>query len=299
MYTPIENEADIEAYAKERSRKPLLDQTYSILLRLLTAVVWTSGLLFAGFTLFHYVKRAIIGEISTAWDSSDPGLYRKHHPAANATMLLHFLGGIVLMVLGPIQLIPAIRRNYIDLHRITGRIYIVAALVAAIGATAFVVFYGTSRGDRWEDAGNIGFGSLVILCACQSYRHVKYTHNIPLHKLWSWRLFAVVLGALLYRLYVVVYFAFVLFTPWQGNAFLYNALYFLFYLPNLLVVEVIWRRHQQQEQRKTVLETSLLLLCIVYVTVTTLAIFTLSWLPAIRGQTQTSQSEALLRNGKG
>jgi hypothetical protein len=74
--------------------------------------------------------------------------------------MVHFLAGIVLVGLGPIQLVPWIRQNYLHLQRSTGRVYIGAALLAASCATLFVILYGTSRGDLY--AGNILFGTLVI-----------------------------------------------------------------------------------------------------------------------------------------
>ena len=192
------------------------------------------------------------------------------------------------MTAGPIQLIPYIRRRYLNIHRIVGRLYIGAACMASVCATVFVLLFGTSRGNKFEDSGNILFGSLVLVCACQSYWHVKITHKIQLHKLWSWRLFALVIGALLYRLYVTVYFALVLYTPWEGSVVVYNSLYFLFYLPNLIVVEFLWQR----QQTKGILETTLLLCCAVFVLGTASTIFLLSWLPAIQGRV-TTQGQVL------
>ncbi len=161
---------------------------------------------------------------------------------------MHFIAGVVLMTAGPIQLIPSFRRKFLDGHRFIGRIYIAAALVASICATLFVFIYGTLRGDRYEDSGKVLFGALVYSCACQSYWHAAITKRIGEHKLWSWRLFSLVFGALLYRLYMTVYFAFVMYTSWEGNDSLYESLYFLFYVPNLVVVEVLWRMQQRNNE---------------------------------------------------
>mmetsp|Transcript_18559 Transcript_18559/g.38687 ORF Transcript_18559/g.38687 Transcript_18559/m.38687 type:complete len:93 (-) Transcript_18559:307-585(-) len=90
-------------------------------------------------------------------------------------MLLHFLAGIVLMTVGPIQLIPSFRRQFLGSHRFIGRIYIMAAMMASVCANLLVVIYGTSRGNWFEDAGNVVFGVLMFSCACQSYRHAAIT----------------------------------------------------------------------------------------------------------------------------
>lgn len=282
MYSPIEN---------QNERATCL--CYSLSLRLLTIAVWVAAGLFGFFTAAHYIKKAAIFSIDhaqqqQAWDTTDPGLFRQDKPSANRFMLLHFVAGVVLMTAGPIQLIPYIRRRYLNIHRIVGRLYIGAACMASVCATVFVLLFGTSRGNKFEDSGNILFGILVLVCACQSYWHIKITHKIQLHKLWSWRLFALVIGALLYRLYVTVYFALVLYTPWKGSVVVYNSLYFLFYLPNLVVVEFLWQR----QQTKDILETTLLLCCAAFVLVTASTIFLLSWLPAIQGRVAT-QGQAL------
>lgn len=291
MYSSIENQNEHEFSAAT-------SLLYSMTLRLLTVVVWISAGLFGFFTAAHYIKRSEIFSVNEvqqqqAWERTDPGLFRPENPAANRFMLLHFVAGVVLMGAGPIQLIPAIRRRNINLHRIVGRIYLGAAFTASLCATLFVLFYGTSRGNKFEDAGNILFGSLVLICASQSYWHVKFSHKINAHKLWSWRLFALVIGALLYRLYVTVYFALVLYTPWKGSLAVYNSLYFLFYLPNLVVVETIWRRQQAKDGR----EASLLLFSSLFVVATSATIFLLSWLPAIQGKV-TTQGE-VLKDGTG
>ena len=292
MYAPIETH--------EEDARP---QSIRVGRRALTGTAWLSMILFGVFTLGHYLRRAWIAqnadEWKDAWDATDPGLYRPQHTDPNRLMILHFVGGISLMFLGPIQLIPFMRRHYLDWHRILGRIYIGSALLAACGATLFVLLYGTSRDDKIEDYGNILFGSLVILCAAESYRHAAYTKKIERHKLWSWRLFALIFGAVLYRLYVTIYFAFVLFASWEGNAILYESLYFLFYLPNLLVVEVLWRYQDRQGQsdeqrhKAKVTEVSFHVLCILFLSTTTAIIFLYGWLPAILGMesTQSGLSE--------
>ena len=273
MYSPVAN------VGEEHSEG---SPSFKISLWLLTSAVWVAALLFASFTIFHYV----LSDHSKTWDETDPGLYRKQQPVANYLILFHFLGGIFLMLIGPIQLISTIRQRFLLFHRWTGRVYILASIMASGCATLFVLMYGTSRGNVHENVGNVIFGSAAFLCAIQSYRHAAITKKIECHKLWSWRLYAVIFGAVLYRLYVVVYYAFVFFTPWNGNEFIYNALYYALTLPNLAVVELIWR---QQGKR---LHAQWLVLCTLFVVTTCAMVTFYSWLPAMLG-TPTRQAEAL------
>ena len=284
MYTPIESDDDEPPQLS--TREP---SSTAKLKTLTTSVVWISSWFFAIFTAGHYIRHALQGEIRE-WETTDPGLYRPKHSIANGLMLFHFFAGVILMIAGPVQLIPSFRQNFLDIHRLIGRMYIFAALMASLCATIFVLMYGTSRGDHYEDSGNILFGLLVFLCACQSYRHVAFTKKMAFHKLWSWRLYSLVLGALLYRLYATVYFAFLLYTPWQGNDAMYESMYFLFYLPNLVVVEILWRMQQQQPQNA--IKVGLFSFCTIFLVTTSLAIFFFSWLPAIQGKSSV-QSQVL------
>lgn len=106
------------------------------------------------------------------------------------------------------------------------------------------------------------------------------------------------LGALLYRLYVTVYFALVLCTSWEGNDALYESLYFLFYLPNLVVVEIVWRMQQRNNDFMNSFQENKIVIfgIILFLVTTSLGIFFLSWLPAIEGE-DSIQSHVLAGDG--
>lgn len=152
MYAPIEN-SDTPAISSSSQTR--------ILFTVLAVCAWIGMLLFGICTAFHYVRRAFVGQMQ-GWDTTDPGLYRVASPISNGSMLLHFVAGVILMVLGPIQLIAWMRRNHINIHRVIGRIYISSALIAATCATFFVVCFGTSRGNRYEEGINTLERSVVF-----------------------------------------------------------------------------------------------------------------------------------------
>ena len=246
--------------------------------KILTGTIWISGACFAMFALGHYVRRAIRGDWEL-WDLSDLHLYRPEQPLANVLMTTHMLGGSWLMLAGPIQLIPSIRRNYLSFHRWTGRVYIVASLVTATSIIFFVLLYRTSRRDIYEDVGNVLLGCAMLVCAVQSYRHVR-AKQVEQHKWWSYRLFALVLAALLYRLYIVAYFVVVLFTPWQGSRWVFESLFFLFFIPNLVMVE-IYRR--SPDSRLFFQSPWLLGSVTLFVGVLTVLNIVYNWWPSIQG----------------
>ena len=128
----------------------------------------------------------------------------------------------------------------------------------------------------------------ALTCAVQSYRFIRLPRNLERHKIWSFRLYAVILGAVLYRLYATVYYSLVLFTPWQGCVWVNNLLFYGIALPNLAVVELLlW-------QRQRLSQVGILRAASVFVALTGSLIFGANWLPAMLGM-ETNQGEVLKR----
>ena len=111
---------------------------------------------------------------------------------------------------------------------------------------------------------NIGFGLygiLMIICAIETFRHA-YTGRIEKHRAWALRLFALAIGSWLYRMEYGFWY---LLTDrlWSGPSLQGPFDYFMdfwFYLPNLLVAEVIIGRRKLMSSplAKTIAATSLL-----------------------------------------
>mmetsp|Transcript_27841 Transcript_27841/g.34380 ORF Transcript_27841/g.34380 Transcript_27841/m.34380 type:complete len:248 (-) Transcript_27841:359-1102(-) len=179
----------------------------------LVVVVWIASFLFAISTLVHYIYPALVQNKWDVWDATDPGLYRRDcSNIPNYIMLLHMIGGTYMMFVGPIQLIPSIRRNHLKLHKWMGRMYIIGAFMASIFATTFCLVYSNGRRNVHENVGNSILGGSKFVCAFESIRYIKLK-DIESHKIWSYRLYATALGALLYRLYVTIYWGLVIDTP--------------------------------------------------------------------------------------
>jgi hypothetical protein len=273
----------------EETRTPRL---HAVTIRILTVVIWATSILFATFTAIHYVRNAFRGHWK-AWDSTDAGLYREITPPANSLMVIHFLAGIYLMLVGPIQLVKPFRQRFGHIHRIMGRIYITTALVASTCATLFVLIYGTPRHNRHEDVNNVLFGISVFVCAIQSIRHAALTKNIECHKRWSWRLYALILGVLLYRLYKTVYNSVVLTVTRDATEshpnqqhWSYNVLFYLLFFPNLIMVEYLWYR--RMDANKSAFDVTLVIVTIVFVSVAGFHIAIKSWIPAILQRSSTA-----------
>ena len=247
----------------------------------LVVVVWIASFLFA-----ISIYPALVQNKWDVWDATDPGLYRRDcSNIPNYIMLLHMIGGTYMMFVGPIQLIPSIRRNHLKLHKRMGRIYIIGAFMASIFATTFCLVYSNGRRNVHENIGNCILGGSTFVCAFESIRYIKLK-DIESHKIWSYRLYATVLGALLYRLYVTIYWGFVIYTPLPFSPIINNFIFYIMVIPNIIVVELI--RRKRFIPNKFVLKGS-----VIFVGTSASLIFLFGWLPAMLGFHSTDEAAVL------
>lgn len=244
---------------------------------LLALVTWISMILFGSFALFQYILPALVIGDWDRWEKTDAGLYRPTRPAANRLMVIHMCFGVFLQIVGPIQLIPYVRKNYLRFHRWIGRVYIGSALLTSGCATLYVVLYRTSR--RWihEDIGNIIFGVSVFLSATLSLYHIL-NGRVEAHKVWSFRLFLAVFGATLVRVLAVPYFL-GLYLGASARQWVVNGLFYTIVIPSWIGYEVIRLRSSSTNMQDT--QHYLQLGGVIGLGVLSLIIFVFAWLPSI------------------
>ena len=206
----------------------------------LVATVWVSVTLFGLYILAFYAG-AVVDRDMERWNTVLPRLYEPSTPAATAGIALHFAAGGVILVLGCVQLLGAVRTRFPALHRWLGRVYVVASLLAGVGGLTFIALKGTVGGPVM-DVGFGVYGALMVTSAVQTYRHAR-ARRLEAHRAWSLRLFALAVGSWLYRMDYG--FWLLLFDGWghsedfRGPFDILMA--FWFYLPNLLVAELFIR----------------------------------------------------------
>ena len=220
---------------------------------LLVATVWISAGLFGLYILSFYAAAFYRGNLHK-WNDVLPGLYNGGAATATTGIGLHFAAGGIILLLGSIQLIEAIRVRYSAFHKWVGRVYVVASLLAAVGGLIFIIARGTIGGTVM----NIGFalyGVLMLICGIQTWRHAV-AGRIAEHRAWALRLYALAIGSWLYRMDYGFWFSL---TDGLGhnNQFLGpfdRVMAFFFYLPNLAVAEAFIRA----KSRKTPVAVNLL-----------------------------------------
>ena len=158
---------------------------------------------------------------------------------ANPWLIVHMaLGGTALLV-GPLQLLPALRRRR-AVHRWLGRIYLVGCLVG--GIAGLTMAFGTTAGPMAA----MGFGSLAVVWLTtyvQGWRMAR-AKRFDVHRAWMLRSFALTFGAVMLRVYLPL-------SQIMGIAFAdaYTMIAWLAWVPNLMIVELYLRRgafHRQQ-----------------------------------------------------
>jgi len=207
---------------------------------LLITTVWVSAGLFGLYILSFYAAALYQGNLER-WNEILPGLYDKSTQKATAGIGLHFAMGGIILILGSIQLVDAIRTRYLTFHRWVGRIYVVASILVAIGGLIFIVVKGTIGGPVM----NVGFGLygiLMLVAAIETYRHAV-AKNTDIHRAWALRLYALAIGSWLYRMDYGFWF---LLADKAGHNNTFTGPFdyvmaFFFYIPNLLVAEIFIR----------------------------------------------------------
>lgn len=145
---------------------------------------------------------------------------------------VHVAGAATALLVGPVQLLPWVRRRVPALHRTLGRVYVIGCLIGGVGG--LVMAFGSTAGP----IATVGFASLAvcwIVANLQGWR-LAVARRFDDHRAWMLRSFAMTFAAVTLRIYIVV-------LPMMGVAPIdaYRAAAFLAWIPNLILVELYLR----------------------------------------------------------
>ena len=160
-----------------------------------------------------------------------------------AILYAHIGGGAVALVIGPFQFWRGLRERRPHVHRILGRIYLVAV---AVGGIAGLLLAPVNEAG-W--VGLFGFGTLAVLWLITGWRALVAIRrrDIPSHRAWMMRNFALTFAAVTLRLWLPLLITPPLLTGATTDfsvafADAYAAVPFLCWLPNLVIAEILIRR---------------------------------------------------------
>ncbi|PYY18712.1 MAG: DUF2306 domain-containing protein [Acidobacteria bacterium] len=118
--------------------------------------------------------------------------------------LVHVLPGVLFMVLGPLQLSRAIRNKYLNVHRWSGRVFLVCCLIVAV--SALTMSFRMAIGGVNETVATVFYAILFVFCLTKAFIHIR-RREIVLHREWMIRGFAIGLGVATVRPIVGAFFA--------------------------------------------------------------------------------------------
>jgi uncharacterized membrane protein len=169
-------------------------------------ILWTAVIFLALIGVAVVVRRALV--------LLDPVQFAGNYPPARALddifalhrsiTLVHIIPGFLFMVLGPLQFAKNIRSRYPRFHRLSGRVLVVSGLI--IGFTAIWLSFTMSIGGLNQAAATLLFAALFLFSLGKAFLHIR-RREIPQHREWMLRAFAIGLAVATIRPIVGIFFA--------------------------------------------------------------------------------------------
>jgi hypothetical protein len=153
--------------------------------------------IFAFYVASFYGGAAIDGDFMK-WNRVLPHGYVQGQTMGNLAVAIHLLLAVIVMVGGPIQFVPQLRKYAPALHRLNGRFYIAAAFIISLSGVYMVISKGTISGLVGDISVSIN-GILIMLFAYLAI-HNAIKRNIKAHQRWALRLFLVMAGVWFFRI---------------------------------------------------------------------------------------------------
>lgn len=118
-------------------------------------------------------------------------------------LTIHIIFGMIAILLGPFQFFPAIRNNYIYLHRFTGRTYLLAVLIAAFSSIYLAINNNIIVQQRFTfGTGLLGLATAWLVTSGMALWAIK-KRNFVQHREWMIKSYVVTCGFTFFRIFAV------------------------------------------------------------------------------------------------
>lgn len=141
---------------------------------------------------------------ATAPPASNPfaGL-DEHFQHKDRVTLLHVVPSLLLVLLLPLQFAQTLRQRHPRWHRWTGRVAMLAGIVA--GGTALWLS-ASPVGGIVESSATVFYGCLFLIALANAWRHIRH-RRVGMHRVWTTRMAAIGLGVATTRPIIAICFA--------------------------------------------------------------------------------------------
>jgi uncharacterized membrane protein len=121
------------------------------------------------------------------------------NPVWRTAFYIHIFGGMLAIILGPVQFVKYIRRKSSDLHRALGKTYVAAILFIAAPTGLYMAFY--ANGGLFASLGFILMSMLWFYTTFMAVNTIR-KKKVQEHIKWMVRSYAVTFAAVTLRLWV-------------------------------------------------------------------------------------------------
>jgi uncharacterized membrane protein len=182
--------------------------------------------------------------------SEETYIYTPDGTFTNIAIFSHMILGAAAVVLVPMQLVGRVRVLHPWLHRMVGRVIVIASIAVAVGGLTYIALRGTIAGPLM-DLGFALYGALMLGAAVQAQRLAR-AGKFERHRDWALRLFVLLMGSLTFRLHYVIWYSLTdgMWSNDQLTGIFDKIQYFAFYLPYLVALEIWLRRPARRWQRE-------------------------------------------------
>ena len=160
--------------------------------------------MFAYYVAAFYGGSAVRGDLQ-AWNKVMPHGHVPGDTMGNLAIAAHLFLAVIIIVGGPLQLIPQIRSHAPAFHRWNGRIYMPAVFLTSLAGLYMVWSRGTV-GDTVQHLGITLDAILIMVFAVLALRYA-IAREITTHRRWALRLFMVVNGVWFFRVGLMFWIA--------------------------------------------------------------------------------------------
>lgn len=152
--------------------------------------------IFTAYVASFYGGAAVRGDFGD-WNKAIANAHVPGHTLSNTAVAAHLLLAVIIMVGGPLQIIPQMRKLAPTFHRWNGRLYIVMVCLTSI-AGLYMVW---SRSTRTRLVPHIGVSLDAVLIITFAALALRYAlaRDFQTHKRWTLRLFMAVNSGWFFR----------------------------------------------------------------------------------------------------
>ncbi len=115
-------------------------------------------------------------------------------------IVAHVAGGMIALLIGPLQFFPSIRKKYTQLHRSLGKVYLLSVLISVLSATYLAIFDNILRKKEFMfGSGTLAMALAWFITGSMAFWAIKQ-RNFTQHREWMVRSYVLTANFIIFRL---------------------------------------------------------------------------------------------------